>query len=429
MTTLAIIGGATVWSNSLHRGDGPAGSPRSETITVDPKTGQVVDNETGLTAQALPPVSPLSDAEVLKRCEPADQRMRHSATDEAGPVDARWKVVLKSGDQQRLQALFLSPDRSVVFGCTMKSSTQIDSMGRFPTTSTDGSPKAVLAKAMIPATGVTHVLATLDGESAPRQALVAEGRFFTLGPPTWRETYEPVDGAPTIRRIRAYDATGKRVYDWKYEPPAAEQPVPPDVKIKTASPIEPRTLLTKDPDTGKPLAVVPFSPLSDEQVRAECKRPDDAYFDGPGNGLPKPGPGSDPRVDAAGRISPDWVVALKVGSAERFTALVVSPGQNVVAWCYRDGKTAYDYTRSGVHADGTFGDPAKDLFRNWAMVPDGVAQIIVDLPTGPVRAAISNGYYLWGTTGGSENFKKVRVRGYDADAKLVYDKKITVDAS
>jgi hypothetical protein len=188
-------------------------------------------------------------------------------------------------------------------------------------------------------------------------------------------------------------------------------------------------VLTKDPENGKPLTDVPFSPLSDEQVRTECKQPDDAFFDGPGNGLPKPDPSSDQRLNDAGRISPDWKVALKVGSDKRFTALLVSPGQNVLAWCYRAEQGAYDYTRHGVDADGTFGDPAKDAFTQWAMVPNGVAQIIVDLPTGPVRAAISNGFYLWGTTGGSEHFKKVRIRGFDADAKLVYDQQITVDGS
>jgi hypothetical protein len=229
---------------------------------------------------------------------------------------------------------------------------------------------------------------------------------------------------PTVQRIRGYDANGKRIYDWKYvkvEPPKPT-PIPADVKIRTQPQIEPKVLLTKDPENGKPLAVVPVSPLSDEQVRTECKKPDDSFLDG-GNG-----PG-DARPYDAGPISPDWQVALKVGSDKRFTALLVSPGQNVVAWCYRAEQGAYDYTRSGVQADGTFGDPVKDPFTNWEMVPAGVAQIIVDLPTGPVRAAISNGFYLWGTTGGSENFKKVRVRGYDADAKLVYDQQITVDAS
>ncbi|MFI5735753.1 hypothetical protein ACIA49_36920 [Kribbella sp. NPDC051587] len=444
LTAVAVIGGFTVWSNTLDQGEGPAGAPKSETITVNTKTGQVVDNESGTTATAPPPVSPLSDAEVLKRCVKASpMSFKRTVADKAGPVDARWKVILKSGDQNRLRALFLAPDKSIVFGCTMKDAKGPIEFGRYSTVlpgtpdpdNAPSGPQAATAAVMIPAEGVARVLVNIAGEKAPREALVAAGGFYTIGYPDWMTTdksnYDAKLGRfiPPVQRIRAYDANGKRVYEWKYIKPAPPVQVPPDVKIKTADPIVPRTVLTKDPETGKPLAVVPTSPLSDEQVRTRCKKPDDAFFDGPGFGLPKPDPDVDQRINDAGRISPQWPVALKVGSDKRFTALLVSPGQNVVAWCYRAEKDAYDYTRHGVNADGTFGDPVKDEFSNWALVPQGVAQIIVDLPTGQVRAAISNGYYLWGTTGGSENFKKVRVRGYDADAKLVYDQRITVDAS
>ncbi|MET7280913.1 hypothetical protein ABZS29_21940 [Kribbella sp. NPDC005582] len=439
LTTLAVIGGATVWSNTLHQSDGLAGTPKGETISVDPKTGKVVDNETRTTAQAPPPVSPLSDAEVLKRCSPLASRIvNKTATDNAGPVDARWKVILKSGDQQHLNALFLAPDKSVVFSCTMQDAKRGRAFGRHSTVDPGpdnagqlpSGPQAAAAGVMIPADGVSQVLVNLSGEKAPRQALVAPGGFYTLGYPDWftsdKSNYDPKLGQfiPAIQRIRAYDANGKRLYEWKYTKPEPPEQIPPSVKIKTAAPVEPRTVLTKDPENGKPLTVVPFSPLSDQQVRTECKQPDDAFFNGGGSKDPV-----DQRPYDAGRINPDWKVALKVGSDKRFTALLVSPGENVVAWCYRAEQNAYDYTRHGVQADGTFGDPAKESFSMWAMVPNGVAQIIVDLPTGPVRAAISNGYYLWGTTGGSENFKQVRVRGYDADAKLVYDQKITVDAS
>jgi hypothetical protein len=63
------------------------------------------------------------------------------------------------------------------------------------------------------------------------------------------------------------------------------------------------------------------------------------------------------------------------------------------------------------------------------MVPDGVAQIVVDLPkTGPTRALISNGYYIWGLTGGNSDIQNVRIRGYDGRGKKVYDQKKNVDA-
>ncbi|MFC9688942.1 hypothetical protein ACFTSF_10410 [Kribbella sp. NPDC056951] len=448
LTTLAIAGGVTVWQGTLHQSEAPAKTPKNETITIDAKTGRITDNESGIQAALPPLVSPLSDADVLSRCRKFDSQYVQSnkergsnSYDKAGPIDARWKVLVKSGDTKRLQALFLAPDRSIVANCTMEGPERPTMHGRYSTSiipypkgiegNPDPRPQVVENGIKVPTAGVTQVLVNLAGESAPRQALVGPEGYFTLGYPEWEQMHKIDPNSkewdnyePTIQRIRAYDASGKRVYDWKYvkvEPPKPKQ-IPADVKIKTADPIEPRTVLTKDPENGKPLAVVPFSPLSDEQVRTECKKPDDAYIDG--------GKGSgDERPYDAGRISPDWKVALKVGGDKRFTALLVSPGQNVLAWCYRAEQGAYDYTRTGVGADGTFGDPVKDEFNMWATVPDGVAQIIVDLPTGPVRAAISNGYYLWGTTDGSENFKKVRVRGYDADAKLVYDKKITVDAS
>ncbi|GAB3922549.1 hypothetical protein GCM10029976_011300 [Kribbella albertanoniae] len=448
LTTLAIVGGLTVWQGTLQQGEAPAKTPKSETITVDPKTGRITDNETGIQATLPPPASPLSDAAVLKRCRWSDSEYVQSnkergsnAYDQAGPINAEWRVLVKSGDQKRLEALFLAPDRSIVSLCSQKDERGEGRSGRISTSilpfpkAMEGAPErrplVVEAGLQVPAAGVAHVLVSLAGESAPRQALVGPEGYFTLGFPEWEEMrkIDPNSKAwdnyePTVQRIRGYDANGKRIYDWKYvkvEPPKPT-PIPADVKIKTQPQIEPKVVLTKDPENGKPLAVVPFSPLSDEQVRAECKKPDDSFIDG-GKGA------GDERPYDAGRISPDWQVALKVGSDKRFTALLVSPGQNVLAWCYRAEQGAYDYTRSGVQTDGTFGDPAKDEFSMWAMVPEGVAQIIVDLPTGPVRAAISNGYYLWGTTGGSENFKKVRVRGFDADAKLIYDQKISVDAS
>lgn len=448
LTTLAIVGGLTVWSKTLQESEGPARTPKSETITVDAKTGRITDNETGIQATLPPPASPLSDAAVLKRCRQFDtenvqaNRERGSNTyDKAGPINAGWRVLVKSGDQKRLEALFLAPDRSIVSLCSQKDERGEGRSGRFSMSILpypkevgfpEPRPQVVEQGVQVPAAGVAHVLVSLAGEAAPRQALVGPDGFFTLGFPEWDQMHviDPKSKAwdnyePTVQRIRGYDANGKRVYDWKYvkvEPPKPTQ-IPADVKIKTAAPIEPRTVLTKDPENGKPLTVVPFSPLSDEQVRTECKKPDDSFVDGAGSSP------DDSRLYDAGRISPDWQVALKVGSDKRFTALFVSPGQNVLVWCYRAEQSAYDYTRSGVKADGTFGDPTKDEFNMWAQVPDGVAQIIVDLPTGPVRAAISNGYYLWGTTGGNENFKKVRVRGFDADAKLIYDQKITVDAS
>ena len=126
-------------------------------------------------------------------------------------------------------------------------------------------------------------------------------------------------------------------------------------------------------------------------------------------------------------MTKDWQVALKTGTGNKLTAVLISPDKKVYAWCHMlapTAKGAYDYGRSAVQANGKF---AEDF--SFGMVPDGVAQLVVDLPKqGPTRALISNGYYIWGLTGGNSDIKKVRVRGYDADGKQVYTATKDVDA-
>lgn len=444
VTTVAVIGGLTAWSNTLNQSDGPAGTPKNQTITVDAKTGRVVDNETGKTAQAPPPVSPLTDAEVLKRCKQYDkenvefnQERGANTYDKAGVIDARWAVVVKSGDRNHLAALFLAPDKSIVSTCTMTGPERPKAIGRYSTTqafwvgktSHDQRPQAVQGNVRVPVDGATHVLVNLAGEAAPRLALVGPEGFYTLGYPTWGGAQQKTgktaaeEWEPSVQRVRAYDSAGKRLYDWKYQKVERPKPtqVPADVKIKLQAPITPEVELTKDPETGKPLvATPPVSPLSDDRIRTRCKKPDDFHLAGEAKGTPY-----DQRTVDAGKITPDWKVALKTGSGIDFTALLVSPGDNVVAWCHMyDKADLYDYGRNGVPATGKFG-----IGMEWGQVPDGVAQIIVDLPKiGPVKALISNGYFIWGLTGGNSDLKNVRIRGYDAQGKKVYDAKHTVDA-
>ncbi|MFI7065447.1 hypothetical protein ACIBL3_30930 [Kribbella sp. NPDC050124] len=448
LTTAAIIGGVAAWSNTVNDSADPAGDPKNQTITVDSKTGQVVDNESGRQAAAPPPVSPLSDAEVLQRCKQydneyvqANQERGSNTFDKAGPIDARWKVLVKSGDQSRLQALFLAPDQSIVSTCTMEGPQRPKTNGRYSTTESFGTPgkvpggsegetQAVSAKVRIPADGVARVLVNFVDEQAPRQALVGPDGFFTLGFPGWEQYRWPSPDAtgrarrpePTIQRVRAYDADGRRIYDWKYQPvELPQQPtVPADRKIELAAPITPEIVLTEDPATGKRLQPAPpVSPVSDDSIRTRCKKPDDAYLKG--GALP----GQDSRTYDAGKITPEWKVALKTGTGIDFTALLVSPGDNVVAWCHMyDKADHYDYSRGGVPATGKFG-----VGLAWGQVPDGVAQIVVDLPSGPVRALISNGFFIWGLTGGNSDVKNVRVRGFDAQGKQVYDANHDIDAS
>jgi len=68
LTTAAIVGGIAAWSTTRPESAEPAGTPNGQTITIDVKTGRIIDDETGKTVVPAPPVSPLSDAEVLSRC-------------------------------------------------------------------------------------------------------------------------------------------------------------------------------------------------------------------------------------------------------------------------------------------------------------------------------------------------------------------------
>jgi hypothetical protein len=429
LTTAAIVGGIAAWSTTRPESVGPAGTP-SQTITVDVRTGRIVDNETGKTVVPAPPVSPLSDEEVLRRCMRYDNGYQHfqqthrgNSLDKAGPVDTRWTVVVKSGDQSLLNALILSPDKSVVSTCTMSSPTKPDSFGRASTATVAArsqyrSPLTVQDALRIPVPGVTRVLVDIAGESSPREALVGKDGFATLGHPG------KDDKLITLTRIRGYDSSGRKVYDQTPKPfTAPARTVDPSVTIKTAQPVTPVVVLTEDPETGKPLAPAPpVSPLTDDQITTRCQGVDDIYF----RDLDQGGVNSDDGViKAAGPVTKDWQVALKTGTGDKLTAVLVSPDKRVYAWCHMLTATAkgpYDYTRGAVQADGHFANSS-----DFAMVPEGVAQIVVDLPTGPTRALISNGYFIWGLTGGNSGIKNVRVRGYDAQGKQIYSGKQDLD--
>lgn len=277
LTTAAIIGGVAAWSAARPESQGPAGRPDGQTITIDVKTGRVVDNETGKTVVPAPPLSPLSDAEVLSRCSRYDlayARLAHSehkTSDKAGPLNAQWKVVVKSGDQSVLNALLQSPDKSVVTTCTMSGPTKPDSISRTSTANVAArsqyrNPLTIQDGFRVPVPGVTRVLVDLAGESSPREALVGTDGFVTLGHPAKDSKLI------SLNRIRGYDSSGKKVYDQTPKPfTAPARTVDPSVTVKTATPVTPVVVLTKDPATGKPLAPPPpVSPLTDEQITTRC---------------------------------------------------------------------------------------------------------------------------------------------------------------
>lgn len=426
LTTAAIVGGIAAWSATRPESEGPAGTP-GQTLTMDVKTGRIIDDETGKTVTPAPPASPLSDAEVLRRCKPYDPASMpgasmHKTVDQAaGHVDDRWKIVVKSGDRSVLNALFLSPDKAVVFTCTLRGPAKAYSSQRSLTSDLAARSRfrqiqTVAQGLKISAPGVTRVLLDIAGESSPREALLGTDGFLTLGYPGEN------DKLITVIRIRGYDAGGTKVYDQTITPyPRPSQPaIPASVTVKTAEPITLQVVLTKDPQTGMALAPTPpVSPLTDEQITTRCRGVDDIHF----KGSVEPS-----QMDkAAGPVTKDWKVALKTGTGDKLTAVLISPDRRVFAWCHMltpTAKGSYDYTRGAVQANGKFRDDG-----TFAMVPDGVAQIVVDLPAqGPTRALISNGYYIWGLTGGNSGLKNVRVRGYDAQGQKVYDQLKTVDA-
>lgn len=422
LTTGVIIAGVATWSANRNESTGPAGGPR---ITIDASTGRVVKDETGAKVQAPPPVSQLSDANLRDQCKQGDNEyvdfLREHGTnplDKGEALDARWKVVVKAGTGNLVHVMFLSPDQSIVGTCALMSVGQAQSYGRISTKPEASSGRAPFAAATnrVPVS-VREVLVDLDGETEPRQALLGENGFYSLG-------FSDATKGAQQRQVRGYDAEGRKIFEYQRPslPTAAtERPVPDSVTVKTAEPITPNVVLTNDPLTGKALAPPPpVSPLTDEQITTRCRQVDDIYFSGSSKA-------QDPRIKAAGPVTKDWQVALKTGTGNKLTAVLISPDKEVYAWCHMLGATAkgsYDYTRSAVQANGKFAD---DL--NFGMVPDGVAQLVVDLPKqGPTRALISNGYYIWGLTGGNSDIKKVRVRGYDAQGKQVYTATKDVDA-
>lgn len=429
LTTGVIIVGVATWSANRHESTAPANGP---TIRIDPKTGTVTADETGATVVPAPAASPLSDADLRSRCQQAGDRHHRSPTtviDTTGPLDAGWKVVAKSGDRSTLSAMFLSPDRSVVVTCYVApkqskvdsySTTKLYPKGR------NHLPWAEEIGLRVAKPGVAHVLLDMVGETKPREARLGTDGFFT------HEQLDAKGFLLLIARMRAYDAQGRLIYEQVNRPQATTGPsttgrrtVDPSVTLKTAEPVTPIAVVTKDPLTGKTLAPAPpVSPLTDEQITTRCKGVDDIYFKDAAGGRSNP---DDAVIKAAGPVTNNWKVALKTGTGDKFTAVLISPDKRVYAWCHMltsSAKGAYDYTRGAVQANGTFAETFE-----FGMVPDGVAQLVVDLPKqGPTRALISNGFYIWGLTGGNSDIQNVRIRGYDAYGKQVYTTTKQIDA-
>ena len=138
-----IVGGLTAWSNTLHQSEGPAGTPKNQTITVDAKTGRVIDNESGQTAQAR------ATGESVVRRRGAEVAARSTTTRTSSSTRSAGANTWRQGRRDRrplegrreerrpaqlLDALFLAPDKSIVSTCTMEGPKRPRTHGRFSTT-------------------------------------------------------------------------------------------------------------------------------------------------------------------------------------------------------------------------------------------------------------------------------------------------------
>ena len=244
LTTAAILGGLATWSANRSNGVGPVGPPAGQTITIDVKTGKVIDNETGKTVTPPPPVSPLSDAEVLSRCVQYDREYvdfikEHKANryDQAGVINSRWKVVLKTGDQNKLNAYFLAPDQSIASTCTMDGPKRPQTNGRISTKPLEVTADSKRPGSDLPQTqdngiqapsGVTRVLVDIAGESSSRGALMGADGYFTIG--QIGSGNEP----RKITRFRGFDAAGQKVYEKVRVGPLTDKPTENFNRVRAA---------------------------------------------------------------------------------------------------------------------------------------------------------------------------------------------------
>ncbi|MFI5707235.1 hypothetical protein [Kribbella sp. NPDC051620] len=195
LTAAVAVTGVAVWQGDRNDGFGPA--------------------EFGRTKPA-PSVSPLADAEIIKRCGQNDKEWLESPAagdDKAGPIDQRWTVPLKTGRGDVFLAYLVSPDRTVIGTCHMKGktiSTGESSYGReLMANQSDHPPQAQPAAGpsenwtRVPPTVNRLVAVPPNGE--PWEALVSNG-FFAWGIP------DPAGQQQVLVTIVGLDANGKVVF-------------------------------------------------------------------------------------------------------------------------------------------------------------------------------------------------------------------------
>ncbi|MGW6278463.1 hypothetical protein [Kribbella sp. NPDC055071] len=194
----------------------------------------------GVQALPAPPISPVKDAEILRRCRAGDaealefnRTYKANGFDKAGPLDARWTLAVKSGRGDAFMAIFVSPDRSIAATCSsagLKGQMHgVGSVGRTSTTYVidKGNPhKLTMSEGQgiqVPI-DVRRVVLDVAGETRPREALMSKtGGFYVAGWP------DDDDGKPPVTvTVRGFDGDNQLVFDEKSDYPA--QQIGPTVK-------------------------------------------------------------------------------------------------------------------------------------------------------------------------------------------------------
>lgn len=218
LTTAAVIGGVATWSSTRNDSAAPAGTSTA-TITIDVKTGLVIDDETGKPIAPAPPVSLRSDRDIITKCMVLDKIPTWDPRpwDKAGPLSSRWSVAVKTSRGHKVAAVLVAPDHSVAAHCQLDDDPKSPSgsFGRMQLTTV--APDGALLRAgyadglRVPA-AVGKILVDVPGEPQVRQALMGTDGFYTLEALDSRLGTKPTVGHPKPR-IRGYSADGRKILD------------------------------------------------------------------------------------------------------------------------------------------------------------------------------------------------------------------------
>ncbi|MDX6260482.1 MAG: hypothetical protein QOH84_2170 [Kribbellaceae bacterium] len=222
LTTAVVIAGVATWRTDRPDSVQPAAGP-GQTFTMDTATGKIIDSETGKLIEPPPPVSPMADSDIIKRCGPGDKLWLErlpSKADKSGPINSSWSVPLKTGLGDGFLAVILSPDRQIAVTCQLKGTSPRggqDSYRRGPLAEQPAlpakfDPKTKSRKFSMTWSRVPESVTRVIGRPVtgnPREALVSDGFL------TWGIEKEP-GGLPVSGKVKGYDEGGKIVFDDTY---------------------------------------------------------------------------------------------------------------------------------------------------------------------------------------------------------------------